>query len=176
MRLLLYASFALDATANIVFNHVPLTCDPNSDVPVQGMTGCLRGQTCTERGTCKRDDSALYSASFSRVPRAAGANIFSERETYSTGGKCGPKNENLKCDPNGVYGPCCSQYGFCGSDVAHCGDGCTSGCKLVQSKDTTAPRGDGRCGSTYGGATCDLKGPFGGCCSVYGFCGSTPQH
>lgn len=36
------------ATANIIFKPVPLTCDPNADGPVQGLTGCLRGQVCIE--------------------------------------------------------------------------------------------------------------------------------
>ncbi|KAK7513250.1 glyoxal oxidase [Phyllosticta citriasiana] len=40
----------------------------------------------------------------------------------------------------------------------------------------TAPRTDGRCGSSFGGATCDPKGQFGGCCSKYGYCGNTDAH
>ena len=36
------------AAANIIFNTAPLTCDPNATGPVQGMTGCLRGQVCVE--------------------------------------------------------------------------------------------------------------------------------
>ncbi|KAF1946371.1 hypothetical protein EJ02DRAFT_330143, partial [Clathrospora elynae] len=31
---------------------------------------------------------------------------------------------------------------------------------------------NGRCGSQYGGQTCQGSG-FGNCCSQYGFCGST---
>ncbi|RDL31534.1 DUF1929-domain-containing protein [Venustampulla echinocandica] len=41
---------------------------------------------------------------------------------------------------------------------------------------STAPRSDGRCGSNFGGASCDPAGPYGGCCSQYGYCGSTPNH
>jgi hypothetical protein len=43
---LLFAS----ASANIIFHHVPLTCDPE-DPYSPDYTGCLRGQICTEFGT-----------------------------------------------------------------------------------------------------------------------------
>lgn len=39
-----------------------------------------------------------------------------------------------------------------------------------------AVRADGRCGKDFGGATCDPKGAFGGCCSQYGYCGATAGH
>ena len=182
MKSFLLASATLGlASANIVFNHVPLTCDPNSDLPVQGMTGCLRGMVCTDNGTCKRDEGALYATSFSRAPRerrmSPSSDVLTRRApAYSTDGRCGPNNNNLQCDPNGSMGPCCSGYGWCGSDAAHCGDGCVSGCKTTTPVKATEPRPDGRCGSTYGGATCDPKGSFGGCCSKYGYCGNTPGH
>lgn len=38
------------------------------------------------------------------------------------------------------------------------------------------PRPDGRCGHDFGGASCDPNGPYGGCCSKYGWCGKTPEH
>ena len=34
---------------------------------------------------------------------------------------------------------------------------------------SAAPRSDGRCGTAFGGATCDPKGAYGGCCSQYGY-------
>ena len=42
------------ASANIIFNHVQLTCDAtNKGVNnVDGITGCLRGQVCQLDGTC----------------------------------------------------------------------------------------------------------------------------
>ena len=163
------------ATANIIFNHVPLKCDPKTDLPVQGLTGCLRGQLCTDQGTCKRDESAsLYVTSFSRAPKAPNADVLAKR-AFSTNGQCGSQNGGLTCDPNGSYGPCCSSYGWCGSTAAHCGDGCQSGCKPTTA-DPTAPRPDGRCGSAFGGATCDPAGAYGGCCSSYGYCGKTDGH
>ena len=39
------------ASANIIFNHVPLSCDPTTPFHVDGKTGCLRGQLCAENGT-----------------------------------------------------------------------------------------------------------------------------
>ncbi|KAK4894700.1 hypothetical protein LTR27_007088 [Elasticomyces elasticus] len=38
------------------------------------------------------------------------------------------------------------------------------------------PREDGRCGDEFGGATCDTKGEYGGCCSGHGYCGKTVDH
>lgn len=38
------------ASANIIFNHVPLTCD-GSELATPGFTGCLRGMHCLENGT-----------------------------------------------------------------------------------------------------------------------------
>ena len=162
------------ASANIIFNHVDLSCDPKADLPVQGLTGCLRGQYCDEAGKCKRDETdSLYSTSFSRAPKRPNADVLAKR-AFSTNGQCGSQNGGLTCDPAGSYGPCCSSYGWCGSTDAHCGDGCQSGCKTTT--DPTAPRSDGRCGTAFGGATCDPQGSFGGCCSSYGYCGDTPGH
>jgi hypothetical protein len=103
---------------------------------------------------------------------------------YSTDGKCGPANGNLLCDPNStVYtGTCCSSYGWCGNSAAHCGDGCQSGCGADTTPTTptqpaaVAPRDDGRCGKDFGDASCDAAGPYGGCCSSYGYCGTTDGH
>lgn len=53
-----------------------------------------------------------------------------------------------------------------------------SGCSGTAPSSIAAPalkapgivaRDDGRCGSAFGGATCDPNGPYGGCCSSYGF-------
>ncbi len=52
MKSLLVAGLTLGgASANIIFNHVPLTCDPFAFGPVEGKTGCLRGQICDDNGT-----------------------------------------------------------------------------------------------------------------------------
>lgn len=68
----------------------------------------------------------------------------------------------------------------------HCGAGCISGCPSgpPPTSSATAPRSDGQCGAVsselhreslvltfqkFGGATCDPKGQYGGCCSQYGW-------
>lgn len=69
-----------------------------------------------------------------------------------------------------------SRYGRLGNTVGHCGTGGTSGCTFSKRQTgPTASRSDGRCGSIFAGAICDPNGPYGGCCSQYGYCGSTPD-
>lgn len=41
---------------------------------------------------------------------------------------------------------------------------------------TAEPRDDGRCGIAFGSAQCQKGGPWGACCSQYGWCGDTPGH
>ena len=124
----------------------------------------------------------LYPKSFTRRAVLAARDMV-----YSTDGTCGPNHGNTLCDPNSkVYtGTCCSQYGWCGNTPAHCGTGCISGCTGASSSSVSAPapsstggttRNDGRCGSAFGGAVCDPAGPYGGCCSSYGYCGNTEGH
>ncbi|KAK3937478.1 hypothetical protein QBC46DRAFT_319536 [Diplogelasinospora grovesii] len=48
---------------------------------------------------------------------------------------------------------CCSQFGFCGTDSAHCGAGCLSTCDYKLGCDANNPCADGSC------------------CSKFGFCG-----
>jgi hypothetical protein len=43
----LILGFAVVASANIIFNHVPLVCDWNS---TKYNNGCLRGQECLDDG------------------------------------------------------------------------------------------------------------------------------
>ena len=126
--------------------------------------------------------------------------------TVRTDGRCGKDWGGASCDPNGNYGGCCSAWGHCGSTPTHClvSSGCQNGCNegganpanssssetsnTAPSTDSpapgfhtitasvTSPRSDGRCGKEFGGATCDPNGNYGGCCSAWGHCGSTPTH
>lgn len=167
------------ASANINFNWVNPVCDFNSDASL-----CLTGQHCSEQNTCVADHSNAYSKVASRtIRRVAPVTVKRQGVQYSQDGKCGPANGNLLCDPNSVnyQGTCCSSYGWCGNTPAHCGDGCQSGCGNTTPAQPSqpagaAPRDDGRCGKDFGGASCDAKGPYGGCCSSYGYCGSTDGH
>ncbi|RDW61559.1 hypothetical protein BP5796_11451 [Coleophoma crateriformis] len=163
--------FAALASANIIFNHVELTCSPDSEKMYHG---CLRGQLC-ENGKCISAPELSSPISF----RDVSVKYRDSAVVYSTDGTCGPQHGNTVCDPKStVYtGGCCSQYGYCGNTPAHCGTGCVSGCTTTSSSSAPAaaapsssatPRSDGRCGSDFGGATCDPSGPNGGCCSQYG--------
>lgn len=44
----------------------------------------------------------------------------------STDGICGAFNGSSVCVASG-FGPCCSQFGYCGSSDLHCGTGCQTG-------------------------------------------------
>lgn len=77
------------------------------------------------------------------------------RRDLQAGGTCGGGNPG-----NGVCanGQCCSQYGWCGTTVAHC-DG--------------NPHSGGTCGGgNPGNGVC----ASGECCSQYGWCGMTAAH
>ncbi|KAJ9066417.1 hypothetical protein DSO57_1009661 [Entomophthora muscae] len=49
---------------------------------------------------------------------------------YSDSDRCGTSNNGLMCDPQGPYGPCCSQNGYCGNTADYCSsvNRCQSGC------------------------------------------------
>ena len=51
---------------------------------------------------------------------------------YTKDGSCGPKAGGALCGDK-EFGPCCSVYGYCGSDEGHCGTGFCCKC---------TPRGD----------------------------------
>ncbi|KAF2747458.1 carbohydrate-binding module family 18 [Sporormia fimetaria CBS 119925] len=182
--LLALGAFASLATANIHFPFVQPKCGP--DHP----NTCLKGQHCTEDYTCAvntHNDNSVSKSFRSHIPvkRQDGVN-------YSVDGTCGPANGNTVCNPRStVYkGSCCSAYGWCGDSAAHCGTGCLSGACTGGATNPppaggnqnpppaggVAPRPDGRCGKDFGGATCAANGPFGGCCSEYGYCGNTDGH
>jgi hypothetical protein len=100
------------SSANIIFTHVPLSCD--SELP--GYTGCLRGQTCTESGSydsvhwqhsphfscanlffrCNASMDSLYPISFRRSPHET---LQPRAGPYSADGQCGASNGDLLCDP-----------------------------------------------------------------------------
>jgi hypothetical protein len=137
----------------------------------------LTGQHCTPQDVCVPD----HGNSHSKVSRSS-LRVVRQAPKYSTDGQCGRANGNLLCaaDSKVYSGTCCSQYGWCGETPSHCKEGCQSGC---DNKPAAAPapaptkaadpapakaRDDGRCGKEFGGASCDPKGAFGGCCSKYG--------
>ena len=172
------------ASANINFEWVNPNCSSTDTY-----NKCLTGQHCGDYEICVPDLKSEYSKLVSRSQLRV---VPAKRQAakYSTDGKCGPANGNLLCDPKStVYsGTCCSEYGWCGSTPAHCGTGCSSGCNgaggvttipqptKAATSGAAKPRADGRCGKDFGGSTCDANGAFGGCCSSYGYCGTTDGH
>ncbi|KAL8863660.1 MAG: hypothetical protein Q9178_000343 [Gyalolechia marmorata] len=163
--------------ANIPVKPHPMKCG-------DGVATCLSEAIPCDRNEClvgKRSPGNLYPQSFRRsdisIPKELQA-----RAPYSTDGTCGRQAGGTICDPNatGYTGTCCSEYGYCGNTDVYCGTGCQSGCTTPAPPPTssgTAPRPDGRCGlAEFNRATCDPNGPFGGCCSSYGYCGKTDGH
>ncbi|KAI5801742.1 putative galactose oxidase [Peziza echinospora] len=97
------------------------------------------------------------------------------RQATSTNGQCGSQNGNTIC-PAGSVGTCCSPYGWCGNTPDHCGTGCQSGCGTTTPPPATGGQTtDGSCGAANGGTICGTW-PTGGCCSQYGWCGSSSAH
>ncbi|CBX94899.1 similar to glyoxal oxidase [Plenodomus lingam JN3] len=188
MKASLFALGVLAGTSSamITLNWVQPLCDCEKPEEIK----CLTGQFCTIDNICNALVVGQYASKVSRSHLVDHPAPAKRQNKYSVDGKCGPSNGNLLCDPKATAytGTCCSSYGWCGNTPAHCGDGCQSGCN----KDTpappapkpstagtpaaAAPRDDGRCGKDFGGASCDAKGPYGGCCSSYGYCGSTEGH
>ncbi|KAK6433464.1 hypothetical protein LTR95_010362 [Oleoguttula sp. CCFEE 5521] len=166
--------FPLLASANIIFNWVQPTCNDTLEA-----TGCLRGQTCLDDGSCEQ----------SWIPKYIRADIPPRND-----GRCGHELGNAPCDVKGDNGPCCSSMGWCGKTDDHClaKNGCQSGCTdnspappttttptaQSQSEPVVVPIGTSGARPT-GPATTDgscESWHLGGCCSMYGFCGNTAAH
>lgn len=108
-----------------------------------------------------------------------GKRVVSPDETC--GNVLGGNNKGYSCGASNV-GPCCSQYGWCGSSTDHCGTGCQSQfgtCSPASSSTVTTavPRETGVvtdpyiCGPTNQNMVCSS-----GCCSQYGYCGTTTDY
>ncbi|KAF1847276.1 carbohydrate-binding module family 18 protein, partial [Cucurbitaria berberidis CBS 394.84] len=63
-----------------------------------------------------------------------------------------------------------------GSTTTHCGTGCQQAYGTCGSSTPSKPVStNARCGSKYGGQTCQGS-VFGNCCSQFDFCGSTKDY
>ncbi|KAM0344841.1 hypothetical protein ACHAPU_007223 [Fusarium lateritium] len=91
-------------------------------------------------------------------------------------GTCGSATPGWVCSPS--WGACCSKDGECGRSTAFCGDGCQAGYGNCNAPATPKPATglsiDGTCGGTAG-LKCNGTS-YGDCCSLQGWCGSTPGH
>ncbi|WYZ44614.1 hypothetical protein EsH8_VII_001050 [Colletotrichum jinshuiense] len=81
-------------------------------------TGCQ-----SDYGTC---DSQSSSSSDASAPGSSTVSAGNPALQVSVTGSCGPTNGGNTC-AGSVFGNCCSQYGYCGSDVNFCGTGCQPG-------------------------------------------------
>jgi len=114
--------------ANIIFPFVQPSCDFSTH------KGCLRGQVCLPDGTCIPGQAASHDA----VARA----VLQAASSARADGRCGREFDGATCEPDGAYGSCCSQYGYCGKTPQHCLtiNGCQSGCTsdLTESEASSA--------------------------------------
>jgi hypothetical protein len=115
--------------ANIIFNHVRLTCD-NSTEHSPGYTGCLRGQTCIDEMCVFHPHSTALSsyeeqAHGKRAPtvaQAGGEPIAVGEPTAgpdTVDGSCGASRGNTVCG-DWPLGSCCSMYGVRSNPTAIC--------------------------------------------------------
>ena len=161
------------------------------------------GACCSQYGFCGNDTahcgagcqngpctgSSSSSSSLSLSSTSTSASSTASAGSVTTDGSCGAGNGNTVCG-NWPNGACCSQYGFCGNDTAHCGAGCQNGpCTGSSSSSSTSASStsasstgtagsvttDGSCGTQNGNTVC---GNFylGGCCSSHGYCGNTTAY
>ncbi|OAL56518.1 hypothetical protein IQ07DRAFT_9662 [Pyrenochaeta sp. DS3sAY3a] len=104
---------------------------------------------------------------------------FASAQVISTTGRCGAAY-GFTCTGSAL-GQCCSAAGWCGASSEYCGANCQPkfGTCGVASSSSAAPipsikavSTDSRCGSKYNYQLC-TGSPWGDCCSVFGYCGST---
>lgn len=133
--------------------------------------------------------SSSSSTSVSTPPSSQSSGLSAPRSD----GRCGAGFGNAPCSSD--YGKCCSQYSWCGTSAAHCGDGCQNGAcdkapGLVSSSNlssssttvasisglpTSLVSTNGTCGPSNSDKICNGS-VFGKCCSRYGYCGRGAAH
>jgi hypothetical protein len=104
MLFLLILTLLRLSTANIAFHRVQPTCNASNIA----YTGCLRGQLCTKRGTCVTE----VDYPFSPLDIIRRVTTILERQVPRSDGRCGKDFGDVRCDPTGAYGGCCSEYGY----------------------------------------------------------------
>ncbi|KAF2432654.1 hypothetical protein EJ08DRAFT_577191, partial [Tothia fuscella] len=121
-------------------------------------------------GSCVSTSSTRMSSS--ATPSASGG--------VTPDGSCGGVNGYTCTGIQGVYLPCCSQFGFCGVTDTYCGTGCQPGFGICASSTPSIPphnggiSPDGTCGGALG-YTC-LNSFFGSCCSEFNYCGGLQEY
>jgi hypothetical protein len=83
------------------------------------------GECCSQNNFC--GSGPLYCGAGNCQSGACTASApVPEGAQFTKDGSCGAKYNNWLCGDR-EWGPCCSNYGFCGSDEAHCGAGICRG-------------------------------------------------
>ncbi|KAG4086883.1 glycoside hydrolase/deacetylase [Neocallimastix lanati (nom. inval.)] len=90
----------------------------------KGIGSCKSGLCCSKYGYCGKTEEYCGTGCQSGYGKCLKTTSKKPVQTnavkVSTNGKCGPKDGSC---PNNK---CCSQYGYCGTSSAYCGNGCQS--------------------------------------------------
>ncbi|EMC97752.1 carbohydrate-binding module family 18 protein [Baudoinia panamericana UAMH 10762] len=197
--LLILAGSTTFTTANIVFNFVQSNCDHTQ----VDFTGCLRGQTCLENNTCVPSESVIPTIRYrdTTPPRSDGrcGSAFDgatcdPNAAYggccSEAGWCGTTSEHCLLS-NGCQSGCTDAASTLptstGTPPTSAAQPNSVNVGTLNSEPVIAPTKtagaqpsgaattDGTCGATNSNTICG-NWPFGGCCSMYGYCGNTAAH
>ncbi|KAH7383774.1 hypothetical protein BKA66DRAFT_549232, partial [Pyrenochaeta sp. MPI-SDFR-AT-0127] len=184
-------------TALAVFSTAVAQFDPQQCGPLAGNQRCPGTKCCSQYGWCGNADTYCGSGCQPGFGNCKDTTLSPPPATAPVGTsthKCGPNNNGRIC----ASGYCCSQYGYCGKTDAYCSTGCQSSfgsctggssppvagqsstlLSSTRSATASAPSApvsnNGRCGSSFGGQTCQGSS-YGNCCSSYNYCGKTDTH
>ena len=109
---------------------------------------------------------ALSSAALLSAVSAEANNTVTADSSSSSRQRCGSKASNPHCPE----GQCCSKHGRCGTSKSYCS--LDRGCREAYGKCLPGSAWKPQCGKKAKGASC----PHGGCCSQYGFCGTSADY
>ncbi|KAL6597702.1 coth protein-domain-containing protein [Neocallimastix sp. 'constans'] len=187
-------------------NNTSPSTSPTSDDGRCGSNGriCPNNECCSQYGYCGTTDEYCGSGCQSEFGRCNSSGNPSSNNTPSKV----PISPDYHCGPNNgacANNECCSQYGYCGTTDAYCGNGCqsefgrcnstgnktitttkkstttkiTTTTKTITKKTTTTTKIASPTGKISSNNKC---GPSHGicsnnkCCSNYGYCGTSDKH
>lgn len=92
----------------------------------------------------------------------------------STDGRCGASTPNDAICAGSGLGSCCSNNGWCGDTLGHCGPGnCYTGACIISDMPVSSDR---QCGTNTPNVASCVESGFGDCCSLYGWCSDSEDH
>ncbi|KUJ12321.1 uncharacterized protein LY89DRAFT_592922 [Mollisia scopiformis] len=107
--------------------------NPGPDVTTGGTKEGAVSGTCTPvNGIGGRTGSASSGGSTSVAPDASSGSTAPTASSAPPASSISPTVDgqcsgSQTCAGQSIYGPCCSQWGYCGNTNAHCGAGCMAG-------------------------------------------------